>query len=419
MAQMTKMMSKPRGIINASHVSCHLTCALQLLIHGIEPLREALVETSRSKQGNAFLLQLGDFLDQYQADSNDDEPIDPSHLYKVMQEKTAMDPHSLGDAVTALRRILQAIRTSAAPASFTELYNELLGGTVRQDIIGTSGSLKRIKSKDRQMQCPLPIPGGYSSVEEGLAHATIEHQTIKGYDWEQATNYVESELDDCTEDTDAWITHKTTRFVSLPQHLLLHLQRFTHEPDGTVTPINSSMDVPLTIDMKAYQCDDSLVNDYQLHGAILHVLDYEDEDNEEGGHYVSVLRDAGDDWYLVDDHKVTSLADDEVLSFLSGRPSSVEASESTYIAVLLLYRRQGSADFSLLLESLRTELAQLQLQQSDANGIGKRLKVQWSKGKWYAGVITEYNERTGKHTVLYDDGEVKEYNLAKKTVEWE
>ena len=87
--------------------------------------------------------------------------------------------------------------------------------------------------------------------------------------------------------------------------------------------------------------------------------------------------------------------------------------------MLLLYRRQGSADFSLLLESLRTELAQLQLQQSDANGIGKRLKVQWSKGKWYAGVITEYNERTGKHTVLYDDGEVKEYNLAKKTVEWE
>ena len=148
------------------------------------------------------------------------------------------------------------------------------------------------------------------------------------------TNYVESELDDCTddEDNDAWITHKTTRLVSLPQHLLLHLQRFTHEPDGTVTPINSSMDVPLTIDTKAYQCDGSLANDYQLHGAILHVLNHEDEDNEEGGHYVSVLCDAGDEWYLVDDHKVTSLAADdslEVLSFLSGRPSSVEASEST------------------------------------------------------------------------------------------
>jgi hypothetical protein len=45
--------------------------------------------------------------------------------------------------------------------------------------------------------------------------------------------------------------------------------------------------------------------------------------------------------------------------------------------------------------------------------------VQWSKGKWYAVAITEYNETTGKHTVLYDDGDIKEYNLKKKTVEWE
>jgi small nuclear ribonucleoprotein (snRNP)-like protein len=50
--------------------------------------------------------------------------------------------------------------------------------------------------------------------------------------------------------------------------------------------------------------------------------------------------------------------------------------------------------------------------------IGRRLQVQWSQGKWYPGVITNFDASTGKHTVTYDDGDIRQYNLAKKKIDW-
>ena len=422
-------MKTPRGIINASHTSCHVASALQLLIHGIESLREALIEIARSKQGNSFLRQLGLFLETYESDVAEElEPIDPSHLYKYMKEMAKIDPNDIGDAVTALRRILQAIRTTSTSTAFNEIYNHALGGTVRQDIIGRNGSVQRVKTKEREIQCPLSVPGGFASVEEGLAHATTEPQRIAGYMWEQAANntnnYVESDLlpeDNCHDDTNTWQTHKISRFVSLPQHLLLHLQRFVHHMDGSVSPINSTMDVPLTIDMCKYQCDDSILatNDYQLWGAILHVKDDENQDeSEDCGHFVSVhCMGPQSNWYLIDDETVTSIPSHDILNFISGRPFSVETN-STYTAVLLHYRHSGADDSPVLLENLRTELAAL-LPSEEYSILGKRLRVQWAKGKWYAGTISGYNDITRKHSVLYDDGDVKEYNLTKKMIEWE
>ena len=43
------------------------------------------------------------------------------------------------------------------------------------------------------------------------------------------------------------------------------------------------------------------------------------------------------------------------------------------------------------------------------NLIGKRLEIKWSKGKYYAGTITNYKK--GQHEVHYDDGEIKWYYL--------
>jgi hypothetical protein len=435
-------MTRPRGIINVSHTSCHLACALQLLMHGLEPLRDALIEIARQRQGNAFLRQLGSFFrmeHQYESaaggvgDGVDDDvaTIDPSTLYKCVKETVKIDPHDIGDAVTVLRRILQAIRTPSTPCStsFQDLYNHVLGGIVRQDIIGRKGSVQRVKSKEREIQCPLSIPGQFASVQEGLAHATTKPQPIAGYDWDQLDNstYVESDLQDNDSDDDSlntWQTHKTSRFVSLPQHLLLHLQRFVHHMDGSVTSINeNTMDIPLTIDMSQYQCEDSSLshNDYQLRGAILYVQDQENQDDHgDCGHFVSVhcMMGQEDNWYLVDDETVTLIPTDDILNFISGRPSAVEKANSTYTAVLLHYRRSGPDGSNVLLDKLRTELAATPPSE-EYSIIGKRLRVQWAKGKWYAGTISGYNDITGKHSVLYDDGDVKEYNLTKKTIEWE
>ena len=47
--------------------------------------------------------------------------------------------------------------------------------------------------------------------------------------------------------------------------------------------------------------------------------------------------------------------------------------------------------------------------------IGRRIGVQWEKGKMYYGKVTRYSSSNQMHTVKYDDGEEKMYNLRQKT----
>ena len=183
-----------RGIVNVSHVSCHLACALQVIIHCIEPLRDALIEIAASNAvSDKFVLQLACFCATYCNDDDDDASpvIDPSNLYKVMKEKTSIDPNNLGDAVTALRRILKALRTSAPLKDFCD---SILGGTVRHDICGVRGSQRRIKSQDRNMARPFPLQSA-SSVEEALENATTPSLISGAYDWEQQHSYAEETID--------------------------------------------------------------------------------------------------------------------------------------------------------------------------------------------------------------------------------
>ena len=438
-----------------SHVSCHLTCAIQLLIHGMQPLCEALVEIGRSKtQRNSFLALLGNLIDEYNNNqshdnnnynnhvnddiddvSEDPPPMDPSRFYKAIKENTSIDPNDIGDAVTAIRRILLAIRAASATtssastttaATLDELFKLQLRGFVRQDIVGRKGSLQRIKSKDREMACPLPISGRLGSVELGLAHATTSRQCIKEFDWDQVNNYIESDLltdgeHDKDDHDDSWETYKVNHFMSLPQCLLLHLERFSYGGDGILCPTIETLNVPLRIDMRNYLSDSDSGSScqYNLHGAILHVLDREgQDDNEEGGHYVSAHLVGDDSWYLVDDEVVSRIPSVDIIAFLSGRPCLNAGTKCTYIVVLLLYCCEDADSSPYMLENLRTELAALG-KSEEHSVIGRRLKVKWAKGKWYAGAVSGYDEATGKHSVLYDDGDVRHYNLEKKVIKWE
>ena len=44
--------------------------------------------------------------------------------------------------------------------------------------------------------------------------------------------------------------------------------------------------------------------------------------------------------------------------------------------------------------------------------------MRWKCGTYYAGHVTAYDPNTGKHTVTYDDGDVRDYRLAQKSIEW-
>lgn len=47
--------------------------------------------------------------------------------------------------------------------------------------------------------------------------------------------------------------------------------------------------------------------------------------------------------------------------------------------------------------------------------VGKRVEMEWSQGKVYKGKVTRYSANTRVHTVFYDDGEEKYYDMFSKT----
>jgi len=37
--------------------------------------------------------------------------------------------------------------------------------------------------------------------------------------------------------------------------------------------------------------------------------------------------------------------------------------------------------------------------------LGRRVRVEWSGGRWYKGMVNDYNEEKQEHHVLYDDND--------------
>ena len=52
---------------------------------------------------------------------------------------------------------------------------------------------------------------------------------------------------------------------------------------------------------------------------------------------------------------------------------------------------------------------------TDRSLLGCRISVMWAHNRWYEGTVTQYDLVTGKHCVLYDDGEEKWYQMCSKT----
>lgn len=51
--------------------------------------------------------------------------------------------------------------------------------------------------------------------------------------------------------------------------------------------------------------------------------------------------------------------------------------------------------------------------------IGRKVKVFWpAMSKWYLGHVKEYDAKSGRHTIKYKDGEVKDYALRHEAIWW-
>lgn len=446
----------PRGIPNVSGVACHLSSALQLLLHTVPALRMALLEISDPTTIEEWLKELV-FLTR-SLFLKEEEDVNPMPLYTALSQTTRLDPQKLGDAATALRvllRTLQQEQDLLCPI----IRSTLMNGKVQQILLGeclqNDRKIRRIKETTKPMPCPFPLDGSSQNVTtlpQALEKATKQPQSIEGLDWNQVRDYRQEPKDDycCVDDDCHFVTTRTCHVSSLPLHFVLHLQRFRYQND-TVEISTNPMDVPRELDMTPYTTNtlaetiDSCCcacRLYQFAGAILYVSD--DNEEEEGGHYLALIQSLGGShcWYLLDDETVTCLPDEEqVMDFVSGRPIDIELEGTCYCATILVYSKTCDCSDSAttqVLDDLRARLQHDAAKQHDECSaqetttrpttthdwsqpnalIGRRLQIRWKSGKYYPGVVSSYDNESGKHCITYDDGDVRTYNLSKKTIEW-
>jgi len=437
------------GIQNVSGVSCHISCALQLIAHGVTPLTTLFHDLIPSFNDNDMVLkELGRILVELTESStslpsSDEEKttvIDPTPLYRMLEKQTNLNPYDVGDVSTAIYQIFRLIGTISP--IWKEMVDHLVGsGQTQQLIYGrlqNNNKLLRIKrGKIKSMAYPYPLPllldssrnhhdvlPSLNAIWKNSIHPSPAlGSPIKDYDWtsQAVDTYTEEILSESFEDSNSIVGWKTTRCVhvlQVPQFFFCSLDRFGFTPDGERILKVPKIDIPMM--MKIDEMKDDMV-EYQLLGGVVHVSE---ESIDEEGHYVSVIRrdttnDSDSCWVLIDDERTESINDSTGLNYLQGTTSD---DGTYYCAVLLLFGRQEKQDDGWvdLTSTIRQYYTSRYIDWSNPKSlVGRKLRVAWAKGKLYAGIVDSYDDTTGKHRVLYEDGDIREYNLQKKTIEWD
>lgn len=339
---------------------------------------------------------------------------------------------------------------------------------------------KRLKERRLFNPFPLPMPPFLKFVEV-LRLAFCESHPVQQYNW-PALEAVKTENGDrengnegAVENSTEWITSKRTHVTSFPPIFMFHLQRRELVSNQQIEDCDgiqgnedggdsTNLEIPFNLDLDPYLSSEpskdataprKLATDctFELTGVVFHVSDDAgSEEDEEDGHYAAAVI-ANNQWFIVDDDTCLPVSVDQVLQWASGdywnettdfhktvndtEPNKRDGlrSGSFLRGILLIYHRN---DLSLIsvpyLRCTRMDSQQLKSANSpDTNGpfslpssrvrrgsehVGRQLRVLWSDSMYYAGTVTSFNKLSKKHTVTYDDGDVREYNLSKKTVQW-
>jgi uncharacterized UBP type Zn finger protein len=428
-----------RGIKNVSGVSCHISCALQIVVHTLAPLSKALKKSDcNDPHPTRILSQLSDLVTALQDDDEGDPSVSATKLYKSLKSFSsssstsilALDPEDVGDASTAVSILLKII--SLQSPDWAKLIDLCVGGRMSHSITGVCtkypSRIERTKpGKSKHMPCPFPLTGRCDSLQ-GSIFDLVKSQTISGYSWKKANSesYTEKIFDEkvqtrpetketkMSNQNHSWKTTKTLYLESLPNFCFFHLERFSYDLNGDKTIVNPSVDIPLTINI-AKKSNLSEVESFKLLGGIMHVSEYGNIAEE--GHYTTLLRKSNNDgpasWVLVDDESTLVIdSNNTALGLLKGTNE-----DGKFICGTLVSYGRSSSLKDEKHEEL-TKLVEILEFQGSQDLIGRRLRVKWARMKFYEGVVQSYDSSTRKHTVLYDDGDKKEYTLSQKTIEW-
>ena len=289
------------------------------------------------------------------------------------------------------------------------------------------------RGKVKRMACPMPLTvmsmgDSESSIEDCLQNLAQASggALLQGYDWEtQSPDAYTEETRPRIEGEDVlteWTTTKTMQILQFPRHFFLTLERFAYTANGERILRNATLQVPMN--MKVLEG-----KHFSLCGGVIHVS--EDSIDEEG-HYVTLVASSsahetpGATWTLIDDETCREIASETAQRWLCGAED--ENSGNYYCSTLLAYRCTDENDGEEWLQ-LAARIRQQEIAKEDTsssavdwsqpqNLVGRKLKVGWAKGKFYEGLVNHYDATTGKHRVMYNDGDVREYTLSQKTIKW-
>jgi hypothetical protein len=420
--------------------------------HAILPVRIALIELSKNGKKynfvhpNALMRELLDFVDT--DDDATDTRWDPRRLYQQLQSIQGpykIDYEEVGDPSTTLMNMLHLLN-SVGPEWERLLKASVWQGQTRQILDGRKQVLQRVKTgKIKSMACPLVLKPVTTrdNVQDMLIRAA-QPLAIQGseYPWDGAApeTYTERILEDSDRisHVTTWITTKRMEIRTIPATWLLHLERpqpcqisahmqcIAESNNGTKENLTGFfINVPFvlkTAGLSNSKSPERLV----LQGTILQVVEMDDEGVNDDGcmevHCVVLLREYGKpspdnttSWVMIDDDKLEPVSNDRAQRLVNGTVENENG--CTYFgASLLVY--STIPEESCGEDWKKSLLEEIKSTSDPSSFVGRRLKVRWSKGKFYGGKITKYDKESGKHTVEYDDGDCKEYILSKKTIEW-
>lgn len=543
MASIPTSSTRIRGIDNVSNVSCHISCAIQILCHAIPPLRaifnnllearnhisnDGSDESSVPNTYDILVNSLLDFLSPCEHNDNIKNSNAPSwnprQLYLYLKQCHGIDYEQVGDPSVTLVKLLHLLRlglatttTESSEDSSSILQQSVWEGQTRQVLEGYRYSsnnndnkeeeeecLCRIKTgKVKSMACPLVLRPSSDAKSDNhvtetvsipeLVHRISQPQLVQGssdYPWDSLApdTYTErivvddDDTDQCLQDVvrnedvavaarNTWITTKRIELHKIPRVWLLHVERpapkdvmaslllhHHNSKEGIASSLVSSVRVPWELDTASLQSQQSTIHKEDtttskmmiLQGAILQVMEVEeddknalkeDSDNAEV-HTVALLRcftSITPSWILIDDETCEEVDEGRARRLLEGTVEVEESSSNNnnngggmtfYGATLLVYSVasvEDQLDWKEEIPKIQASVVPSHDSAQDGDGrntthprhlVGRRLRIKWSKGKFYSGIVTKYDASSGKHQVLYDDGDVKEYFLAKKTVEW-
>lgn len=426
-----------KGLPNPA-TACHVSCPQLLLAYALRPLADAILASVPFLSDSSFFRIWAHLLEQLLHQQQSGECIDPTDFYNKVEDVMGIQIHELGDAVTAMTKFLTLIREDKTVGNIVEraLYSGkcsfLLTG--RQEDLATNTIIERSKqTKEKILPVPfhLEIPQNEEQTEmtlEMVLQKALAPQFVEGYQWsgpfeekrKPATEITETQtLDEAGSAGDGWKTSKQLIIHELPPYLVIHVDHFVSF-QNRVKSHRRKCAIPLRFDPTKWFDIRTQCSNYNLTGAIVYLGNADLSEGEEDGHYVVLVKSPEPDdsgWILVDDTKTTEIDASTAFDLLAGCNSTLSDNGTFMQANLLVYESDNAkCQIQPHVSSLFEQAEEIKRQAISL--VGRRLKVLWGKGKYYAGVVASFDELSGKHTIRYDDGDVRSYKLSKKTIEW-